>query len=173
MTSNKLNLLLRAQELGIDAHILLRPISYSWKWLRSVYLFQNFWSWYELVKAEKSLMTRMELIKCTCSFYVFNWQHITARIDPVWFMVRPAQKGCVGYDRGQDLPLNCNYLGKAEFSSLWYCWLGSLWRLTVLCRDTKVLWACHDQQILLLAIYLAIWKWKTNKQTPFRSKVTN
>lgn len=34
---NKLNLLLRAQELRIDDSVLLRPISYSWNSLRSAY----------------------------------------------------------------------------------------------------------------------------------------
>ena len=84
VTCDKLNLLLRAQELRIDDRILLRPISYSWKWLRSVYLFQNFWSWYELVRAEKSLITCMELIKCTCSYCVFNWQHSRAHVGAAW-----------------------------------------------------------------------------------------
>lgn len=79
VTCDKLNLLLRAQEIRIDDHALLRPISYSWKWLKSVYLFQKIWSWYELVRAEKRLMTCMELIKCTCSFCVFNWQHSARR----------------------------------------------------------------------------------------------
>lgn len=84
VTCDKLNLLLRVQELEIDYCILLSPIFYSWMWLRSVYLFQKFWLWYGLVNAEKSLMTCMELIKRTCSFCMFSWRCSPAHVGAAW-----------------------------------------------------------------------------------------
>lgn len=81
---DKLNLLLRVQELEIDYCILLSPIFYSWMWLRSVYLFQKFWLWYGLVNAEKGLMTCMELIKRTCSFCMFSWRCSPAHVGAAW-----------------------------------------------------------------------------------------
>lgn len=120
VTCDKLNLLLRAQELGIDDHILLRPVSFSWKWLRSVYLFQKFWLWYELVRAEKSLMTCMELIKLICSFCMFNWQHSTAHVGTAWLTwVCPlAWKPCSLSNRFGLIPTDADWRGREVTSVL-------------------------------------------------------
>lgn len=108
---NKLNLLLRAQELGIDDPVLLRLISYSWKLLRSAYLLKNLWLWYELVRAEKSLMTCKELTKCICSFCMFNWTHSRAHVGAAWptHVCSFAWKPCSLSDRFGLIPTHADW----------------------------------------------------------------